>query len=272
MGIEFNSDINSAAVSNNMFRTEKVSSLFDKLSNSLKISDEKDYSTEVDVSKSEERSKLKDYENSSERAQSAVNELSVANSALGEIRDNLFSVKNLLKSISDEEDDDQRKEKQKEIDKNIEDIDRIARETSFEDRKILDGSQEGKSYEVDSSTSYQTEKAYKDASSSSLGITSSDISTSENAEELSRQTDEAIEEVEARNAEISEAEEFFTKSINKNEVAAQNIVSAQSYASSMSYDTAKILSEQVQEDIVGSSVSSLDVQANQSPNIAIDLL
>ena len=272
MGIEFNSDINSAAVSNNMFRTEKVSSLFDKLSNSLKISDEKDYSTDVEVSKNENQKKLKDYAISSEQAQSAVNELSVANSALGEIRDNLFSVKNLLKSISDEEDDDQRKEKQKEIDKNIEDIDRIARETSFEDRKILDGSQEGKSYEVDSSTSYQTEKAYKDASSSSLGITSSDISTSENAEELSRQTDEAIEEVEARNAEISEAEEFFTKSINKNEVAAQNIVSAQSYTSSMSYDTAKILSEQVQEDIVGSSVSSLDVQANQSPNIAIDLL
>ena len=137
MGIEFNSDINSAAVSNNMFRTEKVSSLFDKLSNSLKISDEKDYSTEVDVSKSEERSKLKDYENSSERAQSAVNELSVANSALGEIRDNLFSVKTLLKSISDDDDERVKSEKQKEIDKNIEDIDRIARETSFEDRKIL---------------------------------------------------------------------------------------------------------------------------------------
>ena len=177
-----------------------------------------------------------------------------------------------MKSISDDDDERVKSEKQKEIDKNIEDIDRIARETSFEDKKILDGSQEGKSYEVDSSTSYQTEKAYKDASSSSLGITSSDISTSENAEELSRQTDEAIEEVEARNAEISEAEEFFTKSINKNEVAAQNIVSAQSYTSSMSYDTAKILSEQVQEDIVGSSVSSLDAQANQSPNIAIDLL
>ena len=262
MGFEFNSDLSSLSL-NNVLKTEKSTSLFKRLSNSLKISEEKDYSTDVEVSKNENQKKLKDYAISSEQAQSAVNELSVANSALGEIRDNLFSVKNLLKSISDEEDDDQRKEKQKEIDKNIEDIDRIARETSFEDRKILDGSQEGKSYEVDSSTSYQTEKAYKDASSSSLGITSSDISTSENAEELSRQTDEAIEEVEARNAEISEAEEFFTKTINKNEVAAQNIVSAQSYTSSMSYDTAKILSEQVQEDIVGSSASSLDVKKKQ---------
>lgn len=271
MGFEFNSDLSSLSL-NNVLKTEKSTSLFKRLSNSLKISEEKDYSTDVEVSKNENQKKLKDYAISSERAQSAVNELSVANSALGEIRENLFSVKNLLSSIKDEDDDEKRKEKQKEIDKNIENIDRIARETSFEDKKILDGSQEGKSYEVDSSTSYQTEKAYKDASSSSLGITSSDISTSENAEELSRQTDEAIEEVEARNAEISEAEEFFTKSINKNEVAAQNIVSAQSYTSSMSYDTAKILSEQVQEDIVGSSVSSLDVQANQSPNIAIDLL
>lgn len=273
MSFEFNSDVSRVvSSSNNFFKTEKASYLFEKLSNSLKISDEKDYSTEVEVSKSEERSKLKDYENSSEQAQSAINELSVANSALGEIKENLFSVKSLLSSISDDDDEGAKAEKQKEIDKNIENIDRIARETSFEDRKILDGSQEGKSYEVDESTSYQTEKAYKDASAASLGITSSDISTSENAEELSRQTDEAIEEVESRNAEISEAEEFFTKSINRNEVAAQNIVSAQSYASSMSYDTAKLLSEQVQEDIVGSSVSSLDAQANQSPNIAIDLL
>ena len=165
MSFEFNSDVSRVvSSSNNFFKTEKASSLFDKLSNSLKISEEKDYSTEVEVSKNEERSKLKDYENSSERAQSAINELSVANSALGEIRENLFSVKNLLSSISDDDDEGAKAEKQKEIDKNIENIDRIARETSFEDKKILDGSQEGKSYEVDESTSYQTEKAYKDAS------------------------------------------------------------------------------------------------------------
>ena len=67
-----------------------------------------------------------------------------------------------MSSISDDDDEGAKAEKQKEIDKNIENIDRIARETSFEDKKILDGSQEGKSYEVDESTSYQTEKAYKE--------------------------------------------------------------------------------------------------------------
>lgn len=271
MGFELNSDVSRAVSSNNLL-TEKASSLFKQLSNSLKISDEKDYSTEVDVSKSEEQAKLKDYAISSEKSQSAVNELSVANSALGEIRDNLFSVRGLLSSISDDDDDEKRKEKQKDIDKNIENIDRVAKETSFEDKKILDGSQDGKYYEVDSSTSYHMEKAYKDASSSSLGITSSDISTSESVENLSKQVDDAISEVDSRYSEVSEAQKFFSKSINRNEVATQNIISSQTYGWSMSFDTAKNLSEQIQEDIAKNPVSSIDAQANQSPNIAIDLL
>ncbi len=271
MSFELNSDITRMYIGYQLFdTTQKISNIFNSLSSGLGVYDSGSYAANISLS-STLSVKIKELYQNNDNIQTSVNLTQVTDGALSSIQDNLGRINELaVKASSDFLSQSERDSIQLEIDQLVENIDKTASGTTFSEKKTLDGSAEGMDFPIDSRNSVKSKDAFKDASSVALGLVNTDISSSESARKLMDESVDAKNEVIKRRAEIGSIQDSLVDYTDRNQVAIQNLVSAHSTV--INTDIAQMMVMKAQLDILKSLQTSLLVQANHSPNIAIDLL
>ncbi len=204
-----------------------------------------------------------------ENAQTGMNMLSTAESGLSGINDNLQRVRELaVQRENGTLSNADRSAIDSEIDALTEEIDRVAKSTSYGDQKLLDGSSGEVTLQVGPNSEAETNSVkIGDALSS---VSSTDLGLDKTSPGFLSQIDNALDSINSKRSDIGAMSNRLESTIDSLYVQNENLTASQSRI--IDVDVAEETSKLTQSQILQNSSASLLAQANQSPSIASLLL
>jgi len=206
-----------------------------------------------------------------ENAQTGINMLSTAESALGSINDNMQRIRELkIQRENGTYGEEDRAAIDAEIGQLTEEIDRVAESTSFNDIKLLDGSNTDVSLQIGPDGDVDT-NVLNLGDTLGSGVKTSDFGLGAPSEpDFLDKLDDAINTVNGKRADIGAQQNRLQSAVNNLYVRNENITAAQSRI--IDTDVAAEVSNLTQNQILQNSSALLLAQANQSASIASILL
>lgn len=278
--MEINNNISSSILQKNLALSQsEVEKSIIKISSGKKISAVEDAANLVLAQTLEAQSRGSEV--AIENSQTGMNMLQTADSGLESINENMQRIRELsLQAANGTYSDADKKAIKDEIGQLTDEINRVAKSTSFNKQALLDGSssdmvlQTGANADEDQN-SLNIGDALKSAKSDDLGlISSNDIESSLNdpsdfANYLDT-LDNAIQDVTSQRSDIGAYQNRIESNINSLYVTRENLVASQSRITDT--DVAAEMSRLTQQQILSSASASLQAQANQIPAIAMTLI
>jgi len=216
-----------------------------------------------------------------ENSQTGINTLQVADSGMESINENLQRMRELsLKAANGTNSETDLKAIKSEMSALTDEINRVAKTTSFNDKSLLDGSSlnltiyTGYNSET-SSDSLNIGSALNSVTSKGLGLMDSkevqkSLNTSEDFLNYVDGVDSAINQVTAQRAAIGANQNALESNINSLDTVRENLLATQSRIRDT--DIAAELSRLTQSQILSDASANLIAQANQMPAVAMTLL
>lgn len=150
-------------------------------------------------------------------------------------------------------------------------LDRIAGETSFNGRKILDGNMEGGAdFQVGANSDQTIKVSISGATQEELGTDSLNILTGENAQDALSAIDEAISSVSDTRGELGSVLNRFESTISNLGNVSENVQASESRIADA--DVAKEVSDMLKNRILQQAGVSIQAQANQRAGSLLALL
>jgi flagellin len=197
--------------------------------------------------------------------------LAVADSDLSQISDNNQQIRDLaLQASNGVYGSSERQAIQDQINQLQDENTRIAQSSSFNDKKLLDGSAQGTQVMAAQSSATSVSEAFKDATPSGLGIDSVDVSTPDNALALVNKIDQAQQTVTTRRSELGTVSNALDNNIAQNKVTAENLTASNSTINDA--DIAQEMVNLVQAKIQMSAAVTMQSQANSMNATVLNLL
>ena len=204
-----------------------------------------------------------------QNAQMGSNMLSIAESGLSSISDNMQRIRELeIQRRNDTLGEEEKAAIESEMDALTEEIDRVAASTSYNDIKLLDGSsdditlQTGPNAEEETNT-LNVGEALGSVSSGSLELNRDDP-------DFLDKIDNALDTINSKRSQIGAMSNRIESSINSLYIQNENLTASQSRI--IDVDVAAEASKMTQSQILQQASVSLLAQANQSPSLAAMLL
>jgi len=271
MSFEIKNDVGTMLLQNSFAAAQKqFMSSMAKISTGLSINQASDDAANLALSE-KLNSQMREKETLSRISQMESSMAKVAESDLAAIGDNVQRMRELsLQAANGVYSDSERSMIQEEISMLNDEINRIASSSSFNDKKLLDGSADGTEFMAAEDASIVPQEAFKDASATSLGIDSIDVSTPSNALALVEILDSAMETVSAKRSELGSVQNVLEQNVERNEIAKENIAS--SYSTIRDTDIAKEMSNIVNADILIQASIAMQAQANSASDAVYGLL
>jgi len=248
----------------------------EKLSSGLRINRAGDDAAGLAISE-KMRAQIRGLEMASKNAQDAISLIQTAEGALSETHSILQRMRELaVQSASDTNDDTDRGELQKEVTQLIEEINRIANDTEFNTKKLLDGSLSGTGtgliFHIGANADQNIELniSKMTASASGLNVSGVDISTQAGANSAITTIQTAIEKVSSERAKLGAFQNRLEHTINNLGTAAENLTAAESRIRDV--DMAKEMMEFTKMSILQQAATAMLAQANQQPQMVLQLL
>lgn len=278
--MEINNNISSSILQKNLAISQsEVEKSIIKISSGKKISAVEDAANMVLSQTLEAQSRGS--ETAIDNSMTGMNMLQTADSGLDSINENLQRIRELsIQAANGTYSDADRKAIKDEIGSLTDEINRVAKSTSFNKQPLLDGSssnltiQTGANGDADQN-SLNIGDALKSAKSDDLGLISSDnvessLNTPSDFANYADTLDDAIGNITSQRANLGAYQNRLESNINSLYTTKENLVSSQSRITDT--DVAAEMSRLTQNQILSQASASLQAQANQIPAIAMTLL
>ncbi|SDJ60253.1 flagellin Hag [Salimicrobium halophilum] len=249
----------------------------EKLSSGLRINKAGDDAAGLAISE-KMRGQIRGLDMAQKNAQDGISMIQTAEGALNETHSILQRMRELsVQSANDTNTDTDRGELQKEVDELVEEIDRIAENTEFNEKKLLDGSfsgaGNGATFHIGANSGQNIELNIGSMASDTtngIGVSGVDIGSQSGADDAISTINTAIETVSAQRANLGATQNRLEHTINNLGTSSENLTAAESRIRDV--DMAAEMMQQTKSSILSQASQSMLAQANQRPQGVLQLL
>lgn len=246
----------------------------EKLSSGLGINKAGDDAAGLAISE-KMRGQIKGLEMASKNAQDGISLIQTAEGALNETHSILQRMRELaVQSSNDTNTTSDRAELQKEVDQLVSEIDRIAENTEFNTKNLLDGSLSGSgnalTFHVGANSGQNVKLEVSSMAASGLGVSGISISGQSGANTAISTIQSAIDTVSAERSKLGAMQNRLDHTINNLGTSAENLTAAESRIRDV--DMAKEMMNFTKNNILSQAAQSMLAQANQQPQGVLQLL
>ncbi|WP_026908869.1 flagellin [Paucisalibacillus globulus] len=246
----------------------------EKLSSGLRINRAGDDAAGLAISE-KMRGQIKGLEMASKNAQDGISLIQTAEGALNETHSILQRMRELaVQSSNDTNTTGDRKELQKEVDQLVSEIDRIANNTEFNTKKLLEGSLSGTAnaltFHVGANSGQVVTLDINSMTASGLGVSGINISGQTSADDAISTIQTAIDKVSSERSKLGAVQNRLEHTINNLGTSAENLTAAESRIRDV--DMAKEMMEFTKNNILSQAAQAMLAQANQQPQGVLQLL
>ncbi|MCJ0929759.1 flagellin Hag [Virgibacillus halodenitrificans] len=248
----------------------------EKLSSGLRINKAGDDAAGLAISE-KMRGQIRGLDMAAKNAQDGISLIQTAEGALNETHSILQRMRELaVQSSNDTNTDADRGELQKELDELRTEIDRIADNTEFNTKGLLDGTVTGSGaltfhIGANSGQSISLEiNSMKATGSGGLGLSGVSISGQAGADDAISTIQSAIDSVSAERSKLGAYQNRLDHTINNLNTSSENLTAAESRIRDV--DMAKEMMNQTKNSILSQAAQAMLAQANQQPQGVLQLL
>lgn len=242
------------------------------------------------------RAQIRGLNMASKNAQDGISLIQTAEGALTEVHSILQRMRELaVQSANDTMTDDDRKELQKELNQLVDEIDRIAEQTEFNTKTLLDGTFDttgsGLKFHIGANKDQNVELTIESMKSDAIGLDSNGdgtvetalntlqddnlsgtggIQTQDGANNAIEIIDGAIKMVSAERAKLGAYQNRLEHTIRNLDTSAENLQAAESRIRDV--DMAKEMMEFTRQNILQQAATAMLAQANMAPQTVLKLL
>lgn len=276
MGLRISTNVSALRAQQSLLDTKRASDkVFEKLSSGSRINKASDDAAGLAISEGF-KSNIRGLKQATRNAQDGISFLQIGEGALSEVANILVRLRELsLQSASDTIGDRERKMVSLEYEQLLNEIDRIANTTEFNGTNILSGRGGEVSFQINTKNSdisdrisFDTTKT--DARSESLGVRATSVEFKEHAQQSLGVIDEAIKHVSDIRADFGSIQSRLNATVQNISTSIENLSASNSRIRDA--DIAEESSELAKRNIMLQAGTSVLVQANQQPGLALSLL
>lgn len=276
MGLRISTNVSALKAQQSLLDTKRASDkVFEKLSSGSRINKASDDAAGLAISEGF-KSNMRGLKQANRNAQDGISFLQIGEGALSEVANILVRLRELsMQSASDTIGDRERKMVSLEYGQLLNEIDRIAQSTEFNGTNILGGAGGEISFQINTKNSdfgdrisFDTTKT--DVRSDSLGVRSTGVEFKETAQQSLGAIDEAIKRVSDIRADFGSIQSRLNATVQNIGTSIENLAASNSRIRDA--DIAEESSELAKRNIMLQAGTSVLVQANQQPGLALSLL
>ena len=241
----------------------------EKLASGLRINRAGDDAAGLAISE-KMRAQVRGLDQASRNAQDGISMIQTAEGALNETHDILQRMRELsVQSTNDTNTVDDRKELQKEVGQLIQEIDRIATDTEFNTKKLLDGTFNG-NFHIGANQDQNLNLTVANMGSVGLAVGAVTIATQAGANTAITTINTAIETVSGERSKLGATQNRLEHTINNLSTSAENLQAAESRIRDV--DMAKEMMNFTKNNILNQAAQAMMAQSNQQPQAVLQLL
>ena len=274
MGLRVNTNVFSLTAQRNLSNVSgRLQGSFEKLSSGLRIARAKDDAAGLAISE-RLRAQVRSLDQAGRNAQDGVGVVQTAEGATSEITSNLTRLRELAVQASNGTlNTGDRAALDAEFTALTNEIDRVASQTTFNGRNLLDGSlSSGIDIQVGTESGETINISLDDLSLSGLSLTASsfDVSTTSNASSAIATIDTAIDSVTSFRGDLGAIQNRLESAVRSISSTSENLSAAESRIRDL--DVAKETANLTKNSILQQAAVSVLSQANVQPQLALSLL
>ncbi len=276
MGLRINTNVASLSAQRNLrLTTERLNSNLRKLSSGERITRAGDDAAGLAISENL-KADIRGIRQAKRNAGDAISLIQTAEGSLNEVSSIIIRLRELsIQAASDTIGDTERSFSDIEFQQLKSEIDRIARSTDFNGRKLLDGTSGMLDFQVGIHNDPILDRLNYDGTAAdstlaALGLAAESISTKEGSQLSLQKLDDSLVQVNGIRANLGAVQNRLSSTINSLGISDENLSAANSRVRDV--DVANETAELTKNNILVQAGASVLGQANQVPNIALKLI
>ncbi|NLX19668.1 MAG: flagellin FliC [Desulfobulbus sp.] len=241
-----------------------------RLSSGLRINSAKDDAAGLAIS-DRMTAQIRGLNQAVRNANDGISLAQTAEGALQETTNLLQRIRELaVQSANDTNHQSDRDSLQAEVDQNLAEIERIATDTQFNGKVLLDGTAGTMTFHVGANSGQHITFSIDAADQAALGVTGLSIASQTDADAALGTIDSALEIVDGIRGDLGAIQNRFESTIANLSNVSENLAAARSRI--LDADIAQETSEMTKNNILQQAGVSILAQANQNPQLALSLL
>jgi flagellin len=271
MGLRVNTNIFSMTAQRNLsVATERLQGNYAKLSSGLRIASAADDAAGLGISE-RMRSQIRSYGANLRNTQDAVSLVQTAEGALNEVSGNLARMRELaIQASNGTLSDADRTVIDTEFQALVAEIDRISGETEFNGTALLDGTTSSIDMQVGLDSGDTITVDLQDVSTSTLGLTSVDVTSDTNAVAALADIDSAIDDINTARGDLGAVQNRLMSAFRSITNTRENLSASESRIRDV--DVASETADLTRNTIMQQAAVAVLSQANSQPSLALSLL
>jgi flagellin len=271
MGLRVNTNVFSLGAQRNLSNvSSRLGGNFARLSSGLRIAAASDDAAGLGISE-RMRAQIRSLQQAGRNASDGISLVQTAEGSLGEVNSNLVRMRELaIQASNGTLNDGDRTVLQEEFGAMLEEIDRVAQQTTFNGVNLLDGSTTALSIQVGTESGETIDLAFEDMQSAALGLSGVDISSVSGAQAALDLLDTAIDDVSGLRGGLGASQNRISSTVRSIANVAENLASAESRFRAV--DVAAETADLTRNSILQQAAVSVLAQANVQPQLALSLL
>ena len=278
MSLTINTNVASLNAQRNLGQSQgALNTALQRLSSGMRINSAKDDAAGLAIS-DRMTSQIRGLNQAVRNANDGISLAQTAEGALQETTNLLQRMRELaVQSSNGTNTDEDRESLDAEFQQLIEEIDRIANDTEFNNQKLLDGSFSanaagvgGMTFQVGAQAGQTISVSVAGATGTALGVASLDVKSFDNAQSAISAIDTAIGNIATNRGDLGAVQNRFESTIANLQNVSENVSAARSRI--MDADIAQETSNLTKYNILQQAGVSILAQANQQPQLALSLL
>jgi flagellin len=270
MGLRVNTNLFSLNAQRNLSNVgSRLGGNFSRLSSGLRIATAADDAAGLGISE-RMRAQIRSLQQAGRNAGDGISLTQTAEGALGEVNSNLVRMRELAVQASNGTlNSGDRAVLDSEFQALVEEIDRVADQTTFNGVNLLDGSTSSLSIQVGTESGETIDVTFDDVTSSTLGV-DTDVTDVTNAQAALDLIDTAIDTVTSLRGDLGAAQNRISSTVRSISNVAENLSAAESRIRDV--DVAAETADLTKNSIMQQAALSVLAQANVQPQLALSLL
>jgi len=270
MGLRVNTNLFSLNSQRNLSNvSSRLAGNFSRLSSGLRIANASDDAAGLGISE-RMRAQIRSLQQAGRNANDGISLAQTAEGALGEVNSNLVRMRELaVQAANGTLNTGDRLVLDGEFQALVEEIDRVAEQTTFNGVNLLDGSTTSLSIQVGSESGQTIDMAFEDMTSATLGV-GTDITDVTNASAALDLIDTAIDSVTSLRGGLGASQNRVQSTVRSIANVAENLSAAESRIRDV--DVAAETADLTKNSILQQAALSVLAQANVQPQLALSLL
>jgi flagellin len=271
MGLRVNTNLYSIGAQRNLSSvSSRLGGNFARLSSGLRIASASDDAAGLGISE-RMRAQVRSLQQAGRNASDGISLVQTAEGSLNELNSNLVRMRELaVQSSNGTLNTGDRAVLQEEFAALVEEVDRVAAQTTFNGVNLLDGSTTSLSIQVGTESGETIDLSLEDMQASALGLSGTDISDLTGAQSALDTIDAAIDDVSSLRGGLGSSQNRISSTVRSIAIAAENLSAAESRIRDV--DIAVETADLTRNSILQQAAVSVLAQANVQPQLALSLL